>query len=262
MIILLVATWLAGALAQLTGRYSLVPQALLHGSGGMMVEDTCPPCCSFGKKFECGCLDQGSFVNNPVECPSLHNNTRITPSGSKYYLYCTTQTQRANIKIVPSKDFIECVDICAAQSGCMGVDFDRKTKQCWLKSELISTDDPMNTNPDVDSSALVVPEAKPDENCPELDRQIRFVGGIPFKFFCGLGLLGESLPGLPVKASTLAACGKLCADNSKCQGADYNSVSGACSLKANYLSEPTHPRAQGHSLVPLAKRGNYIFRDL
>lgn len=226
------------------------------------VDDTCPPCCTFGKKFECGCKDQGSFVNDPLACPLIHNNTRITPGGPKYHLYCATQTHRAGITIKQANDFIQCVDMCGATPGCMGVDYDRSSKKCYLKSELLSKDDPAIPNKQVDSSTMVADELKSDEKCPELNSQVRLVDKFPFKIFCALALLGDNLPGSPIKVPTLAECAKRCVDNSKCQGADYNYLNGQCSLKVNYLSAPTAPKTHGIAVVPLAKRGAYIIRDL
>lgn len=269
MLTFLIATWLAGASGQFAdtkpGRYAVVPQEILHAAGGMpldTVDNTCPPCCSFGKKFEAACMDQGSFDNDPLDCPSLDKNVRNTPSGPKYTFYCGMQTHRENIKVQTSKDLVECVDLCGALSGCMGVDYDRSGKRCWLKSEMVSKDDPLQPNKVVDTASMVALQLLPNEVCPDLNGQIRFASEIPFKIFCGLQLLGENLPGSPVKVANLAECAKLCADNPKCQGADHNPVTKACSLKANYLSAPSAQKQFGQCLVPLAKRVASVVMDL
>jgi hypothetical protein len=144
----------------------------------------------------------------------------------------------------------------------MGVDFGRTSRRCYLKYELISKDDPPHPNTDVEASSMVAEALKSDEKCPELHGQVRLVENFPFTIYCKLALLGDNLPGSPKRVSSLAECAKRCVENAKCQGADYNYDSRACSLKVNYVRTPTTEKSHGIALVPLAQRGSYIVKDL
>ena len=122
-------------------------------------------CCAKGNKWSCSCQDGGSFKHNPLECPVLHRNTRITPSGPTFELFCNVQTHRKNLKgAEPAESFIECVDSCGATPGCMGVDFNKVTKQCYLKSEYMDENTSGAVNNDVDSATMT------PLKCPDISK--------------------------------------------------------------------------------------------
>ncbi|KAL8975500.1 MAG: hypothetical protein Q9205_008099 [Flavoplaca limonia] len=132
------------------------------------VPTTPPPsggCCTKGNKWSCSCQDGGSFKFNPLECPVLHRNTRITPSGPTFELFCNVQTYRKNLKEAEhAESLIECVDSCGATPGCMGVDFNKVTKQCYLKSEHMDENTSGAVNNDIDSATMT------PLKCPEISK--------------------------------------------------------------------------------------------
>lgn len=118
-------------------------------------------CCATGNKWGCSCQDGGSFLHNPLTCPTLHRNTRITPSGPRFELFCNVQTQRQNLKVDHADTFLDCVDACGATAGCVGVDFDRVAQQCYYKSEYMDENTTGAVNNDIDSASMT-PLACPD----------------------------------------------------------------------------------------------------
>ena len=118
-------------------------------------------CCAAGNKWGCSCQDGGSFLHNPLTCPTLHRNTRITPSGPRFELFCNVQTQRQNLKVDHADTFLDCVDSCGATAGCVGVDFDRVAQQCYYKSECMDENTTGAVNNDIDSASMT-PLACPD----------------------------------------------------------------------------------------------------
>ena len=124
-------------------------------------------CCSAGNKWGCSCQDGGSFLYNPLACPVLHRNTRITPSGPGFEIFCNVQTQRKNIKIEHADSFLDCVDACGATAGCVGVDFDKVTQNCFYKSEYLDENSLGAVNNDIDSASLAPAAAQcPDPSKP------------------------------------------------------------------------------------------------
>jgi PAN domain len=121
-------------------------------------------CCAKGNKWACSCQDGGAFAFNPLACPVLHRNTRITPLGPKFDLFCNVQTHRKDIRVEPAESFIECVDACGATPGCVGVDYVKSTKQCHLKSEYMDENTQGAVNNDVDSASM------PPVACPDISK--------------------------------------------------------------------------------------------
>ena len=118
-------------------------------------------CCAAGNKWGCSCQDGGSFLHNPLTCPVLHRNTRITPSGPRFELFCNVQTHRQNLKVDHADTFLDCVDSCGATAGCVGVDFDKVAQQCYYKSQYMDENATGAVNNDIDSASMT-PLACPD----------------------------------------------------------------------------------------------------
>ncbi len=111
-------------------------------------------CCAAGNKWGCSCQDAGSFLYNPLACPVLHRNTRITPSGPQFELFCNVQTHRKDLKVDHADTFLDCVDACGATAGCVGVDFDKVAQQCYYKSEYMDENTTGAANNDIDSASV------------------------------------------------------------------------------------------------------------
>ena len=118
-------------------------------------------CCAAGNKWGCSCQDGGSFLHNPLTCPVLHRNTRITPSGPRFELFCNVETDRQNLKVDHADTFLDCVDSCGATAGCVGVGFDKVAQQCFYKSQYMDENTTGAVNNDVDSASMT-PLACPD----------------------------------------------------------------------------------------------------
>lgn len=119
-------------------------------------------CCAPGNKWGCNCQDGGSFLYNPLACPVLHRNTRITPSGPRFELFCNVQTRRKDIKVDTQDSFLDCVDACGALAGCVGADFAKNTKECHYKSEYMDENTDGAPDNDVDSASM-----PPPLKCPQ-----------------------------------------------------------------------------------------------
>ena len=121
-------------------------------------------CCAAGNKWGCSCQDGGSFLHNPLSCPVLHRNTRITPSGPRFELFCNVQTHRKDLKVDHADSFLDCVDACGATDGCVGVDFAKTTQQCYYKSEYMDENTTGAVNNDIDSASM------PPLTCPDISK--------------------------------------------------------------------------------------------
>ncbi|KAI4138801.1 MAG: hypothetical protein L6R39_006599 [Caloplaca ligustica] len=215
-----------------------------------------PPggCCAKGNKWSCSCQDGGSFKYNPLACPVLHRNTRVTPSGPTFDLYCNVQTHRKDIKVEPADTFIECVDGCGALAGCVGVDFDKVAKKCYFKSEFMDENTSGVVNNDIDS-ATMTPMACPDISKslqPLLSRQtvnfsivhpqtsqvdlvctvttdgqIRNIGGVDYMVSCGKPITTSTVKPNP-DAKTVEACAVKCASMPDCQGMNFRDSDKGC----------------------------------
>ncbi|KFZ23613.1 hypothetical protein V502_01907, partial [Pseudogymnoascus sp. VKM F-4520 (FW-2644)] len=140
-------------------------------------------CCSAGNTFACSCKDGGSYVYDPLSCPVLHRNIRITPTGPRFNLFCNISTKRQEIFAEQAGSFIECVDACGALTGCAGVEFNRLSKQCSFKSEFLTEDSEGGANNDVDSASMDSPL-----QCPSADGQRRLytMNGYTYKVYCDM----------------------------------------------------------------------------
>lgn len=136
-------------------------------------------CCAAGNKWGCSCQDGGSFLYNPLTCPVLHRNTRITPSGPRFELFCNVQTHRQDLKVDHADTFLDCVDSCGATAGCVGVDFDKVAQQCHYKSEYMDENTTGAVNNDIDSASMT-PLA-----CPDISKYHLIAS--PFFFLSGPG---------------------------------------------------------------------------
>ena len=158
-------------------------------------------CCSTGNTFACECNDGGSYVYDPLSCPVLHRNIRITPTGPRFNLFCNISTRRQEIKVEPAGSFIECVDACGAFFGCAGVEFNRLSKQCSFKSEFLTENSEGGANNDVDSASM-----DPPPQCPDAQDKTLTVGGIEYQLFCDHGW-SQALPtSLSTKAENVYDC--------------------------------------------------------
>ncbi|KFZ23357.1 hypothetical protein V502_02164, partial [Pseudogymnoascus sp. VKM F-4520 (FW-2644)] len=192
-------------------------------------------CCSAGNTFACSCKDGGSFVYDPLSCPVLHRNIRITPTGPRFNLFCNISTKRQEIFAEQAGSFIECVDACGALTGCAGVEFNRLSKQCSFKSEFLTEDSEGGANNDVDSASM-----DPPPQCPGADGQTLTVGGIEYELFCHHGWK----VGLPTshvtKAKDVYDCTRQCTEKgSSCQGANYWFANKDCVMTSAFEFPPT-----------------------
>ncbi|KAL8867672.1 MAG: hypothetical protein Q9198_008431 [Flavoplaca austrocitrina] len=191
------------------------------------VPTTPPPsggCCAKGNKWSCGCQDGGSFKVNPLDCPVLHRNTRITPSGPTFELFCNVQTQRKNLKgPEPAESFIECVDSCGATPGCMGVDFNKVTKQCYLKSEYMDESTSGAVNNDINSATMT------PLKCPDINGQLRTIGGVEYEISCDKPVsTDQSKIKTLSDAKTAEACAQGCSSMPDCQGFNFRDSDKGC----------------------------------
>lgn len=201
-------------------------------------------CCSAGNTFACSCKDGGSYVFDPLSCPVLHRNIRITPAGPRFNLFCNISTKRQEIFAKQAGSFIECVDACGALAGCAGVEFNRLSKQCSFKSEFLTEDSEGGANNDVDSASM-----DPPPQCPGADGQTLTVGGIEYELFCTLGW-NTALPvSHSTKAENIYDCTRQCTEKgSSCQGANYWPASKGCDMTPAFVFPPT-AAVVGHSFV-------------
>lgn len=139
-------------------------------------------CCSAGSTFACSCKDGGSYVYDPLSCPVLHRNTRITPAGPRFNLLCNISTKRQEMFTEQAGSFIECVDACGALTGCAGVEFNKLSKQCSFKSEYLTETSEAAANNDVDSAFM-----DPPPQCPADNGKTLTEGGIEYELFCTRG---------------------------------------------------------------------------
>lgn len=215
-----------------------------------VVASPAPPaggCCAKGNKWGCGCQDGGSFAYNPLACPVLHRNTRITPSGPKFDLYCNVQTQRKDLKVEPADSFIECVDACGATAGCFGVDFNKVTKQCHLKSEYMDENTQGAANNDVDSASM------PPLACPDINGQVHTIGGVQYKMWCD-GSVTSLTAVYQDGVNTLEACAQKCSLDPKCQGANLRLSDKNCFLHYLYQNPPQGTEPGWMTMVPISQR--------
>ena len=210
-------------------------------------------CCGPNSPWGASCMDGGSFVHNPLACPVLHRNTRITPSGPRYELFCNVQTKRDILKVEPANSFIECVDACGALAGCLGVDYNKKTKQCYHVSEFMTSETDGAPENDVDSATLVYQDMGSGEICPEVGGEIRMVDGLPYRFFCGKGHWTPTLK-IAESAKTTADCARACAAEPDCKGFDFIISGSHCSLKSAVVDPPTHMTSDANSAIALSKQ--------
>jgi hypothetical protein len=158
-------------------------------------------CCSTGSTFACSCKDGGSYVYDPLSCPVLHRNIRITPAGPRFNLFCNISTKRQEIKVQPAGSFIECVDACGALAGCAGVEFNRLSNQCSFKSDFLTVDSEGGANNDVDSASM-----DPPPQCPDADGQTLSVGGVDYQLFCTHGWSTTLTTSLSTTADNVYEC--------------------------------------------------------
>ena len=59
-----------------------------------------------------------------------------------------------NFRDISCASFIELIDYCGTSPGCVGVDFNEETKQCYLKSEIMTMDTSGAAANDLDSTSL------------------------------------------------------------------------------------------------------------
>ncbi|KAG9233631.1 hypothetical protein BJ875DRAFT_351947, partial [Amylocarpus encephaloides] len=201
-------------------------------------------CCSAGNTFACSCKDGGSYVYDPLACPVLHRNIRITPTGPRFNLFCNISTKRKEIKVEPAASFIECVDACGSLAGCAGVEFNRLSKQCSFKSEFLTEDSEGGANNDVDSASM-----DPPPKCPDADGQTLTVGGVDYQLFCTHGWSTALPTSLSTKAENLYECTRQCTERgASCQGSNYWFANKDCVMTSAFEFPPTGGAA-GTSVV-------------
>ncbi|KAI4287913.1 MAG: hypothetical protein L6R35_002825 [Caloplaca aegaea] len=207
-------------------------------------------CCAKGNKWSCSCQDGGSFKFNPLACPVLHRNSRITPAGPTFELFCNVQTHRKDLKAPePAESFIECVDSCGATPGCMGVDFDKVAKQCYLKSEYMDENTSGAVNNDVDSATMT------PLKCPDINGQLRTIGGVEYEISCDKPVSTDvskikSLSG----ARTAEACALRCSAMPDCQGFNFRDSDKGCFTHTVYQNPPLGNEAGFITLIPTKPR--------
>ncbi len=225
-------------------------------------------CCAAGNKWGCSCQDGGSFLHNPLTCPALHRNSRITPSGPTFELFCNVQTHRQDLKVDHADTFLDCVDSCGATAGCVGVDFDKVAQQCYYKSEYMDENTTGAVNNDIDSASmppLACPDISkyrfishrvphlcfsllgPSADTSDLDGQVRTIGGVPFKLSCDKSVstsTGVFQPGI----TTVDACTQQCASQPTCQGMNFRASDQVCWLHTAYQNR------KSNSLSPLRSK--------
>ncbi|KAH8817374.1 hypothetical protein F5884DRAFT_664663 [Xylogone sp. PMI_703] len=196
-------------------------------------------CCSTGSTFACSCKDGGSYVYDPLSCPVLHRNIRITPAGPKFNLFCNISTKRQEIKAEPADSFIECVDACGALEGCAGVEFNKLSKQCSFKSEFLTENSEGGANNDVDSASM-----DPPPQCPDAEGQTLTIGGVEYQLYCTHGW-SQALPlSFSSEAENIYDCTRQCTEKgSSCQGANYWFATKSCVMTSTFEFPPTGSNA-------------------
>ncbi|KAI9751292.1 MAG: hypothetical protein M1815_001256 [Lichina confinis] len=260
---LVASTWLAGTSAsyasvnrvnvQLTVGTSPRPghDELVQLTEGSM--DTPLEECPVGQKLETACKDQGSFTDEVYACPSLDGNTRVTPNGALHKLYCFTGTRRGTVKVARADSLVACVDICSEVDGCLGVGWNRKNLECWLKNEYITDTFPTISGENSDSSSEQCPSFDPaSDTCPSVSGKIRCDFNEQFRIYCGLALTTTNLE--MVMADSLGECMEKCAAIPACKGADYIGGDKRCFIKSSYVDAPYSRKAHVDSFVLVQRR--------
>jgi hypothetical protein len=117
-----------------------------------------------------------------------------------------------------AKTFEECEAICAKDTRCVAIDWQKNIKACHPKSHGNTKVPPVQNN-DVDS-AISPPCLKKKDKYSDIDGTIRVYDGVAYTFKCKHVLgYGNVVP--TYTTDDMLTCIKDCSNNPKCQGINY-----------------------------------------
>lgn len=214
-------------------------------------------CCPAGQVLQCSCQPNRPACPNPVvnyNCPAGAGQIYST-GGKDYKIYCNVlgSPQGPNIRSDPGSSLTACADSCAKNPSCKVPVFDKISNICYQKSEYHGVS--ANIASSTYDTALPVPNANTDYNCPGGEGSVYSSGGIEYKIYCNV-LGGQTIANIRiVNAPSLTACADQCSANPACQITVFDRPSNTCYHKGTWQGPSSNvPYTNYDTALPLKAR--------
>ncbi|CAM1505087.1 Fc.00g107240.m01.CDS01 [Cosmosporella sp. VM-42] len=178
-----------------------------------------------------------------TECPAAHGQLFVSATGENFQMSCDKRHGTTYLKIDRRPTFEACMGACAAMPACDSADYEPRTKKCFYGNN--------HNQPAIDAKAFMsahslgcsgacagckkgcdkdsqTPLPADAAGCDADHGKIITSGGEDFRLQCRHCYRSVDRWNVPA-AKSMAECAKLCAEDTRCHGANWMGPTTGCS---------------------------------